>query len=332
MYNVIVKAARDHIKSSKKIKRKKIINTFSLFLLVFLVFFDLFGKISQVDRFLISQIKISGNNIIKTEDILKIAKEELSGRYFMMFPKNNFLIYPKGSIKKAISEKFLRVENISVENNYNSELDIVIEEKEPVFVWSPIKNKGRFYMDKDGLIFSEAPELSPGVFLEIEGGISNNENPLSYMGKKIIDSDKLDKIIKFKNEAEEIVKKEFSPVNYVRSVSLLEWDDLSLNFSGENGHAWNILFVGRGNTPTGLPSSGDGVLKTKQDDTDVDLEASLVSTARNLEVVLSSPSFKSDAAKANSFLDYIDLRFGKKIFYKFSDKKLNSSNEASVVQ
>lgn len=294
------------------------LGTLSIFLCIFLALYVLLGKISQSDRFLIKEVEITGNKIIKKAEIFNIVKEDLHGRYLSMFPRNNFILYPKGKIEKKIRDKFLRLEDISIENKDIFKLVVSLKERDPNFVWCPQKDSDCFYLDKNGLVFDHAPNFSEGVFLKFQGGLMAKEKAVDYLGKNLIETGKLNEIIKFKSETEGIVKKQLGREWFASSITIMESNDFSILFSGKDDKSWTLLFVGDGtDSLSGVIPTDGGVLKVEQESKDLSLETNLINMARNLEVVVASEAFRVNLDKPNSNIDYIDLRFGKKVFYRF---------------
>lgn len=306
--------------NKSKIKRKKIFGTFSISICFFLVFFVLFGRLSQVNKFLIKEVSITGNKIVGKDEVFKIAKNELYGFNFSLFPKNNFLIYPKTNIEETIKNKFLRIESLSLEVVNFSKLNIIVKEREPGFVWCPVKNNDCYYLDKGGLVFDRAPDFSGGVFFKFQGGLKPKEIANDYYGKNLIESNKLTKLIQFKDEAVQIIRKNLGGQWTASSIAILDWDDFSIQFTNQKDKEWKIIFVGRGIDPlSNLAEASESILKSKGQDEIVSFETNLISIARNLEATVLSANFKSNYEKSDSSIDYIDLRFGKKVFYKFTN-------------
>jgi len=327
---------REIIKSSKKIRRKKLFEVLSLLLCSFLLVFIYLGYISRMNIFMINKIEIEGNIKIQKEDILKIAEENLSGRYFFIFPKNNFLIYPDKKIAESIKSYFPRVEEVYSETRDIDILRIIIKEREPAFIWSSGKDDGTgdFYADKDGLIFEKAPKLSEGVFFRIEG-LSEKATGGNYLSKNIIDKEKLAKLIKFKDEANRIVKKNINIKWQLASVFIGDGGDFDFIVSDGEDKKWEMKITARDEISIADNKDFDssGVLKTEDgDNTAKNFNGYLINTARNLETVVLSEFFKKDNKNGDN-LEYIDLRFGKKVFYRFNDARgySNSSTAPEVL-
>src|SRR4051812_8925513 len=70
----------------------------ALLILIFIVLIGVPIYLLRTERFLISSVEISGNNVTKSEDIQKIVGENLSGDYLWIFPKSNTAIFPENRI------------------------------------------------------------------------------------------------------------------------------------------------------------------------------------------------------------------------------------------
>ena len=326
---------RDVIKSSKKIRRKKTLNSVVFLICVFVLLFLIAGHISQADRFLIKEVQIAGNKTVSKTEIFDQIRQSLSGRYFNIFPRSNFIIYPQKEIEELILKKFLKIESVFVNDRDIKKLEIVLKEREPKFVWCPRSDNDCYYLDGNGMVFETAPNLSEGIFFKIKGGLSKGENPEKFLGKNILEKEKLLNLISFKDEIGAIVKKEIDPKWGAVFLEIVEGEDYSVHFSDGNIF-WKIMFSAKDpSRQASLPSSSgeEGVLKIKQEDVGSNtIEAGLINTARNLEALVLSPAFKINFEKKESVVDYIDLRFGKKIFYKFKDTTSNLSEPDKVIQ
>ena len=99
-------------KKHKSAKRKNLI-----VLVIVLLLICSFAFSSRINKVNINQITISGNKIIETKEIETIIQKEIAGNYFWLFPKTNFLIYPKNKIIKELNSKLKRLKNVSININ-----------------------------------------------------------------------------------------------------------------------------------------------------------------------------------------------------------------------
>ena len=261
------------------------------FLLILLIIILGLSLASRINRLNIKEIKVSGNNIIESKDIENVVKEQISGHYLWLFPKTNFLIYPKQKIIKILSSKYKRLDNISISVNNFETLYISVSEYKGEYLYcgllipalrSNLSDDKCYFVDSYGYIFDEAPYFSGNVYFKFYGDLGlNNGNPAGLYFMK----DNFKKIIQFKNTIEKISLK---PTAF--------WIDNNKkegNFalSGEPGMSPRITFK---------------------------IDGDYQKLAENLQASISSEPLRTDIKMKFSTLRYLDLRFGNKVYYKFN--------------
>ena len=272
-------------KKHKSAKRKNLI-----VLVIVLLLICSFAFSSRINKVNINQITISGNKIIETKEIETIIQKEIAGNYFWLFPKTNFLIYPKNKIIKELNSKLKRLKNVSININNFRLLDVKVSEYEGKYLYcgilipvlrDSINDNKCYFLDSDGYIFDKAPYFSGDVYFKFYGdSLLSNENPSgSYLMK-----DKFSKIIEFKNSIE---KMNLKPTSF---------------YLNENGEEGNFSLFGEPGISPKIIFKVDG-----------DYEK----LAENLQAAISVDPLKTNLKTKSSSLLYLDLRFGNKVYYKF---------------
>lgn len=270
-------------------KRKKAFKRKIIFF-VFLFLFFLIGLsfVFKIDKFNIETVSIQGNKVIDSEEIQKIAQKNLAGYYLFLYPKSNFLIYPRRKIEKEINFNLKRIKEISFNIKNFKTLDIEINEYEGKYLWCglviPILNTDLdqkcYFLDEYGYIFDEAPYFSGDVYFKFYGDIDDKKNNPS--GTYYL-SQKFKSIISLKNNLE---KMDLKPTSFYFEDS----NQVNISLSSE-------------------PFMGPRIIFKK--------DANYEKIAENLQAVLATDSFKEKFQKNFYSLEYLDLRFGNKVFYKF---------------
>lgn len=169
-------------KSDLSSKRRRKNRGKSIFYLVVLVLV-VGGIISlmRIDFWKIKEVKVGETKRVDGVAISEIANQQMAGVYWGIFPKNNFLIYPKESIEKEI----LKTEPAALSVVVNAELDhtLTIEVKERLAVALWCRNATCYFMDEEGVIF--APGLDNSGLLKYYGVVEGNP-----LGKKFGDENK----------------------------------------------------------------------------------------------------------------------------------------------
>ena len=139
---------------------------FLLFIAIGIVF------ILRIDRINIVDINIKGNSAIATYALQKFTEDKLSGNYAYVFPKSNILLYPRKDIQKSLSDSFKEIKKVDVSFESLQSISISIEERKPYALYCGDQvstSTDCYFLDEDGLIFTEAPEFSGNVYLKYFG-------------------------------------------------------------------------------------------------------------------------------------------------------------------
>ena len=245
---------------------------------------------SRITLLNINKVIVNGNKIIEAKDIESIVNSEIGGYYLWIFPKTNFLIYPKTKILSELKTKYKRLNNISISVSNFQTININVTEYEGKYLYcgvllpllqSSLSDNKCYFTDSDGYIFDEAPYFYGDVYFKFFGDVvSKNGNPSgSYFLK-----DNFAKIIEFKNTLEKI---NFKPTAF--------WIDNSRNEGSFSLRS--------------EPLTGPRIMFKMNDD--------YQKLAENLQAAISVDPLRTDIKTKLSSLLYLDLRFGNKVYYKF---------------
>ena len=256
--------------------------------------FVLTGYLFHLDKLYIRQVYISGNKQVLSSQIFSVTKGVLGGRYYGLYPKNNLLIYPKKLIKESLLRSIPWIASVGVFSDINS-LFIEVEERVPKYLWcddlsEPILDRTCYYLDMNGLAFDKAPSFSSHVYLEFYGGNKRG----GYIGKSILSPDTLRIVLEMKDSMEKTLKDKYPFLVRIYGVYVYNNDDYEFLFTQGRKES-KIIF--------NLPKNASEDEKMRVD--------------KKFKAIMTSPFFMKELNNTNRQLKYIDLRFGKKVFYKF---------------
>lgn len=269
----------------KEVLGKRIILTFIIFVfcLVALVF------ISRSEKLSINSVEITGINPIDGEIIKNNIKDILSEKYFFLFPKRSIIFLPRKNIIEKIKSQYLIYKDIDISLDGLNTLKINITERYAQYLWCgndfvlSQEKKTCYFMDEEGYIYSSAPYFSGDVYFKFFGGIlSDYENPIGhiFLKEKIKEIDKLRKMLE---------KIDIKPVSlFVKEDGDMEFYLLSLFSSIQLPP--RIIF---------------------------NINSEYEKLVENLEIVFNSEQFLNEYKNSQKELEYIDLRFGNKVYYRF---------------
>ena len=173
-----VRRAKIKSKLSKK-RQDRRLRTTIIFIIVVLAF--IIGGISWAlhnENILINDIRIEGAQSVDTEEIMKLAEENISGYRSWIFPKKNILIFPKNKLRVEILDKFKQIKNVVIKRDGFKAVVIVISEREPFALWcdGEVPSSGEstnvgdcYFVDHEGYIYASAPSFHDHVYFELYG-------------------------------------------------------------------------------------------------------------------------------------------------------------------
>ena len=274
--------ARKYNKGDLSNKRRK--KSSKNFLLVLGIFILIFGGIAflRIPAFLINKVEIiSSEKFINEEKIKEIASSQIAGSFGFVVPKSNFFFYPKEKIKSSISSEFPEIGTIKVGASIDNTLEIEITPRKTFAIWCRAFGDSECYsMDYSGLVFSRVTVSSA----EAEGTVI-------YSG--LIEGNPIDK--KFGEdfaglETGELLKNLSSFVKQAKSIGI------------------NITRINVLNKIEAIAVFDKGILKFTP------AKASDEIFIENLKLFIEEIKKKNNNVLPQ--FEYIDARYGNKIFYK----------------
>ncbi|MBY0376391.1 FtsQ-type POTRA domain-containing protein [Patescibacteria group bacterium] len=274
-----------YLKESRKKKQSAFKKRAFIWVALGVIAFVGFILIFHIHKLNIRNIEVTGNSVVDSKEIQDTVKETLVGNYLFVFPKTNFLIYPKDLIKTNLENKFKVLKNTTVTLKGVSDLDINVSEREGKYTWcgdSPLADSSCYFMDDLGYIFGLAPFFSGDVYLKFYGEVAkDNPDPSGFFYFK----DYFAKLLQFRDAVTRMG---------VKTNAYLVKNDGTAE-----------LYI---NSPTPFPDKQKIIFNPNED---------ISKLAENLQTALGADPLQSNFKKEFNSLLYIDLRYGNKVYYKF---------------
>lgn len=279
-------------KKKKKIFFKKIffLITGSLAVLIAL------GYFSNLKTMNITDISVLGNRAISTQTINNSVQEVIEKKFLFLFSRKNIFLYPKNRIIKKLTTEFKRFKKVDIAITENNVLQISVEERLAEYIWCGLEptvnqvpeEQKCFFLDTDGYFFDSAPYFSDDVYFKFYG---------LPEGTKLIDADPLGMY--------------FSKIHFSNYIDLKN------------------KIIGIGLKPTALHVKNEKeaqILLSKASATSpapiiiFNIESNFERIKENLDLAINTEPLKSKLKNNYSSLEYIDLGYENKVFYKFKDE------------
>lgn len=242
----------------------------------------LLSYISKRDKFRISNVNLFGGILVTEEEVQKKTFEYLSGSYLWLFPKNNAFIYPKSKLEKYLRDNFKRIDTLDINLKNFQRLSINITERKHFAIWC----KGVPTVDTEECYFMDKNSTIFAPAPDFSGDAYFKYygylTDENPIGKEYIASSTL-----------------FSDISdFVSSVKKLELRPLYVVAKGDDEYVMKL-------------TSGASIF--------FDTKESFKKTSDNFSLLLASKVF-TNMDKRNLPVEYFDLRFGNKLFYKLRNQ------------
>lgn len=287
MKDIPVSPRIEQIKRNRRAKRLRLI------ILFFILFVSIVGATSYFSshqKIVISNIVVTGNSIIDESKVIASVKDKLSGRYYHLFSRSNFLIYPQNKIYKSLLVEFPRIEELSVKREGFNTLRVSVKERAGSYLYCGVsvpENKedigeNCYFVNNDGYIFDKAPYFSGDVYFKYYMGISgDSSNPL---GSQMVEVGRFHELVRFMDKV--------TSLGFKTSYLVVSSDGIYSLYLKSNGESVGprIIF---------------------KDDNDLN------TIIDNLSTAMGEKEFANEINSKYDTLLYIDLRFKNKVLYKF---------------
>lgn len=254
----------------------------------------------NLDFLKVREVQIKGNVSIKTEELQVSINQNLSGKYLYLLPRDNILIFPKNEIEKKLSKQFSRIDTLNISTSHNN-LEITMTERKPNTLWCGQSFAQTVdpcsFVDSQGFVFAAAPQFDGSSYIKFYGATPTTQEA-STTGDILPDGNQPAAAWQF------IPEKEYSDIqNFITGSKNLGVELTAVELSDARRYRFQI--------------KNNGLLIANRN-------IDLAGTLENLKASLSNQVFwtvktdgknKVEQKKLNQ-LEYIDVRYGNKVFYK----------------
>lgn len=277
-------------------KRKMLrVRLLVLFGILFVTMVGGFIYAARNSRLLIYYVEVTGNKITATSDIVDHVNTLLTGNYAYIIPKRNIYLYPRDLILRDLEKSFPRLKNISITRSSNTSLQVSVEEIKGKALWCGLDaatadmTASCYFTNENGKIVAPAPSYSGNIYPRFFGSalpLGTTDDPIGHTF--VAD-------VTFQNL-----------VAFREAVMALGFPVLAIRILPK-GEDQFILDIGPGKT---------AIVRFLHDD-------NYQTLAGNLSVALAKKELADDVKKNRSLLQYFDLRFPNKVYYKFGESTAN---------
>ncbi len=301
----VERAGGERIRELKEKRRRRARVRFLLGCIAVIVLVVGLIGVTYIKQLQIQSVVVRGNYIITTESVTTLVQNVLHEKYGFVIPKSMVLVYPERFLERLIKERFPRASTVEIHRENWNTLVVDIVERKNVYLWCDGLPRERddssrtcYYVDDHGYIFSKSPTFSGNVYFVFYGAYTwgATESPV---GKALFARDDYFKnIVRFKERLTELNLPPSGFITYPTGVSAFL---LSPSF---NDTKQKVVFTA---------------------------DQDLVTVIDNLSVAVTSASLQKQLTDSFASLQYLDLRYDKKMYYKFGNSPDATSQETVPV-
>lgn len=264
-------------KKKSLVKLRKFIRPNVIYNLILLAFLGVVIYSFVFSNFLeITKISIRTNGNISIEEIRRVIDNQLDGKYFKVFLKNNFIFFNSKKTATHIKNEFKKIKKITIDKKFPDTISILIEERNLILT---LCSRGEcYFIDENGYAYEK---------------INSN-----------IKQENQQEVIKLIDESgKEIVANEF--------ILLPSYVEFLTSIADEVKSSANIEILNEYRTSSRI--SEEAIVQTKKGwDIYLNAKIPINKSAQTLKTLLNRHLMLRDLNE----LEYIDLRSENRVFYR----------------
>lgn len=276
----------DAIVSSKKIRRRQVFFKAGLATAGIFVLLSSIVAFFYIPKFRIKNISVDGLLVLGKEELQPDISGFLKNKFFGILPYDNIFILPKEKLISFISGEFPPLKKISIDRDFTQGIFVLVEERKPGFLWC------REYMEVRPPL-----EVEPPQFPQAADCAFMDENGFIFQTAPFFAGNIFLKFFDRREESADVGKNMLSGGEFAKLSSFYKkMSDKNFRIASidlKDGDIYEI-FLGEG---------WYVILNNKNEPED---------SFNNLELVLNET-----VKEKRPQLEYIDLRFGNKVYFKY---------------
>lgn len=244
---------------------------------------------------LITRIEVVGAKTVSDSALQKIAQDTLAGNHFFIYPKRHAWWYEPTKITSAIQAIYPQLAEVQITPLNQTALKLSVEERQGEYLFC-LSEGVCYFMDEAGFVFAPAPVYSDHLFFEFNDGVKTGASPIGLTPFNLTDF----KLLTTLHERLATMLRSVEAFHTARVYRVEKMTE----------HDYQFLI----DWPTS-PTRTSFVLRFK-------LAQNPAEVVSSLRSALESSAFTNDWQTAEGALQYLDLRFLPKVFYKFAPDSL----------
>lgn len=150
-----------------KAKSKTKIGVWGIILLFIIFFFGLY-LLNNLDCLKIKNISVKGNQYVGESEIQQVISEQINKQRFLLFSQNSIIFFSKLAAKKQLTKNY-SFEQIKIKKHYFNTIEVLVKEKISRLILA--SGQDRYYLDINGKAIQKVMTTN----LKIDSGQAGTE-------------------------------------------------------------------------------------------------------------------------------------------------------------
>lgn len=237
-------------------------------------------------EFLITEVAVSGESPIPREEAAALVRQELAGAYLFAFPKASVFFYPRRSIEGKLLERFPELASVAISLQNLGAVSVALFPRRAVAKWCAGAGAGAgaeagaprcVLIDATGFAFKDADDKAPARFPRVHDRTGTAPSA-DVKGRAVLSGERLAAFLSLLAGLQKL------------------------------GFATARLDLLSGGELAAYPESGGKILLREDGD--------FADELARLDALLSEQGLLPRGRDAGLRVEYLDLRYGNKIYFK----------------
>ncbi len=143
--------------------------------------------LAHLPHWRVAKVEVAGVEGTEAKAVEEMVQAALEGRYFLMLPRDNVLIYPQADITAELLKEFPTFASVQVRAKDLRTLGVEIVKRTPKAVWCGVQIAAPapcLLLDVQGAAYEPAAEFAGPVYTTYYGALAEGAAPQHYLSEE----------------------------------------------------------------------------------------------------------------------------------------------------
>lgn len=176
-----VQLPESRLKARKRKRRTIVLGVWAVLLFVLV---GVVSGLAHLPHYRVVVVEVVGVEGTEAQAVEKAVQEQLAGRYFLLFPRNNVMLYPRSKIVADLFANYPIFGRVEVEAHDLRGITVTINKRSPKAVWCGeafTRTASCLQLDESGMAYESAARFGGTVYTTFYGVLAEGQLPRQYL-------------------------------------------------------------------------------------------------------------------------------------------------------